>query len=484
MFFCFLDRFYGSKKDTSGNTAYSVDLPHIRRLFEELTSSLSILQVENGTDTFINSSKKKISKALSSAPFGFVDLEAVSSVVLRLLRINPSSSPKQVRADKKLYEELIYVHLPDLHCLAWQVISFLFTNTQMGTGFFERELSALTRDQIKSDLKSGTEKLSKGSERALQVFSQLIEVSESFNGQVFVCELVGSSVLLDVSSKYSALVVGLLRSGVDSAESETSSAVKSKKARYHQVNESDQKRSETAKAVFAARLNEVFASFSQILVVFKSVQGHLSPQDHVSLSEKILIVIDALLKSHNNFEFISEVSNGEFLYVLVEALKNSISTFQPAYLPPFLPVAMRLLSVMAGRMDKVGASSRRALLQADLLIHPRRTGPITYRPVSDSLVELFERTIQSIPESQEQLPQISVEVETKQPVTPVIADSFAEVKTSIISPEIKSVLAEKKPSVSAPIVKKLPPSKKNVVCEQDDEDDLELPKIVESDPDE
>jgi hypothetical protein len=440
---------------------------------------LTVLQVENGAGM-----RKKIAKAFISAPFGLVDIEAVSSIPLRLLRINSSSCPKHVRSDKRIYEELIAVHLPDLHCLAWQIIGFLFANTQIGTGGFEEELGVLAADQIRSDLKGGKENLSKGSDRALQVFSQLIKSSDTFNGQLFVCELIRSSVLIEVSLKYSRLMIGLLRSGVDSSSSELSET-KAKKTRYHQkVNESEQKRFEAASEAFLARFSSIFTFFSRALVVFEAVQGHLSSEDHVSLTEQILLVIDALLKAQRNFEFIQEVTDGSYLHILVESLKNSLCTFQPAYLPPFLPVAMRLLSVLASRADKVGSSSRRALLLVDLLIHPRRLGPIAHRPVSDSIAKLFERT-QEIHDVEELSEQPSSSYVSPMENLPKVKHDLSEVNAfdTEITSSSKSSISEAPAEASHPRVLKDTPIQNNVDDENDDDDD-ELPKIIESGPDE
>lgn len=467
---------------------HSVDLLHIRRLYDELLSSLSILQMEHHEVT-ISGGKKKLNKSLNSFPCGFINVEEVASVALRLLRVNSSSSPKQVRADKKLYDELIHKHLNDLHCLAWKVVSFLFKNLEMGTEGFEVELSVLTRDQIKSDLKTG-ETIGKGSERALEQLSQLTRSPSSFNGQVFVNEMVRSGILVEISTKSARSLCSLLRSGVNTETIPVSGS--NKKARYHQASESDQKRFETAQKTFAAELAFAFRSFSQSLVAFESSYAILSPQDHILMTENILSVMAALLKSQHNFKFIPEIHECEYLRLLINSLTYALVSFQPAYLPPFLPFAMRLLAMIAGKIDACGLAARRALLQVDLLIHPRRLGPVSFRAASEAVVKVFERP-EPVAEAVENVVIIepTVATETEKPEVAVFV-SVAAVSTPVITEPIIPVVtvptatipAQTVPSTQPPPV---PAPKRTFTAtaqdDDDEDDDLPLPQIVDSGPD-
>ena len=484
-------------------------MPHIRRLYDELLTTLSVLQIENH-EIVTSGGKKKLNKSLSSFPCGYINVEEVASVALRLLRVNSSSSPKQVRADKKLYDELVQTHLKDLHCLAWKVVTFLFENVEMGTEVFERELAGLTRDQIKSDLKDGESTIGKGSERALEQLSHLIRSPSSFNGQVFVSEMIRSGILVEVSSKATRSFCGLLRSGVNKASS-FDQQQQHKKARYHQVSESDQKRLETAQSAFASDLSKVFASLAQTFVVFESIQANLSPQDHVTMTENVLNSIASLLQSQHNYKFIPEVCEGEYLRVLVNSLTHTLVSFQPAYLPPFLPLAMRLLGLIAGRIDTCGSAARRALMQAELLIHPRRLGPVTFRVASEAIVKVFERpepiceeavkdedalesdkpavtNLTSIPKISEPEPIVtnpeSVNKIIEKPANPIIEDLVIPT----IEQPIEEPFAQKYQHIP-PVTTPQPPAplaKRSLAIEDDDDDDddLPLPQIIDSGPDE
>ena len=494
-----LDRSYGGgvKKDSAGNSQ-SVDLPHIRRLFESLLNALNLLQLE-AHELIVSGNKKKLNKALAVFPCGLINVEEVASVALRLLRVNSSTSPKQVRADKRSYDELIQVHLKDLHCLSWKIISFLLKNVEMGTEIFERELAALTRDQIKSDLKS-IEKLGKGSERAFDQFIDLARNSSSFNGQVFVKEIINSGILIEISTKATQKFSSLLRSGGIEREN---SASNNKKARYHQISESDQKRLENAQKSFCLELEESFMSLSRNFIVFESVYGHLSPQEHVSLAENLLNAILVLFQSNHNFKFVPEIFEGEYLRILVDSLSFALVSFQPAYLPPLLPISIRILNLIAGKSDASGLSARRALIQVELMIHPRRLGPVTFRPASDVITKVFERSEPQVVTTEvkeiqvtEEMPVIENVKETlvtenvyEKPV-PVINNVKVDSKPVLFKNEIetKKVVEE----ISSPIITPSPPSlststtKRNFEQhndEKDEDDDLPLPKIVDSGPD-
>lgn len=485
-----LDRFYGAKKESAVN-AQNVDLPHIRRLFESLLSALIVLQVDDHKLN-VSGNKKKLNKALTAFPCGFINVDDVSSIALRLLRINSSTSPKQVRADKRFYDELIHVHLQDLHCLAWKIISFLFKNVEIGTEIFERELAALTRDQIKSDLKT-IKQPGKGSERALEQFIDLAKHSALFNGQVFVNEIVRSGVLLEISSVATQKFSSLLRSG--GIEKETSGS-NNKKARYHQVSESDQKKLENAQKIFCSELKESFKALSRNFIVFESAYSHLSPQEHISLTENVLNAILALFQSQHNFKFVPEIFEGEYLRILVDSLSFALVSFQPAYLPPFLPISIRILNLIAGKSDASGLSARRALLQVELMIHPRRLGPVTFRPASDAIVKVFER-----PEAIVDVPMV-----TETNVIKTVSESPVSIDPPpLATAEIKHVQEENSEDVKVEnelaIVKEealtknfveSPPisetkrsfeqhSKNNTI--NDDEDDITLPQIVDIGPD-
>ena len=467
--------------------------------------ALSVLQVESRELAGFGN-KKKLNKALAAFPCGFINVEEVASVALRLLRVNSTTSPKQVRADKRSYDELIQVNLQDLHFLAWKIISFLFKNVEIGTEVFERELATLTRDQIKSDMKT-SEKLGKGSERALDQFIELAKLSSSFNGQVFVNEIVRSGVLIEISSKKTQKFSTLLRSG--GFEKENNNSNSSKKARYHQISESDQKRLENAQKAFCSELEKVFTTLSRNFTVFESVQSHLSPQEHISLTENLLTAILVLFQSQHNFKFVSEIFEGEYLRILVDSLAFALVSFQPAYLPPFLPIAMRILNLIAGKSDASGLSARRALLQVELMIHPRRLGPVTFRPASEAMVKVFERpeVVTEVVETKEaQVVEVPQVVES-----PVVAVSNkakieestdAEVKETkeddILEPVNEEIVMIKNHKVPVPLKqenliadfsKEEPPiilqSKRTFdsVVDDEDDDDLPLPQIVDSGPD-
>lgn len=485
---------------------HSVDLPHIRRLYDELLGGLSILQADQH-EIAISGGKRKLNKSFCSFPCGFINVEEVASVALRPLRVNSSSSPKQVRADKKLYDDLIQNHLKDLHCLAWKVVSFLFKNLEMGTEGFEGELGILTRDQIKSDFKNTTttgESVGKGSERALEQFSQLIRAPSSFNGQVFVNEIVRSGILVEVSTKSARSFCSLLRSGVsnDTINAAAASSTSSKRARYHhhQASESDQKRLETAQKGFASELSKAFLSLSQTLVVFESSHATLSPQDHILMTESILSAMAALLQSQHNFKFIPEICESEYMRLLINSLAYALVSFQPAYLPPFLPFALRVLGLIGGKIDACGLAARRALLQADLLIHPRRLGPVTFRAASEDIVKVFER-----PEPIGEIglvPAAAIEVEVEKvavvmanesasmgkpvPVVPIPAVSIPAVAIPVVPMSTVNIVTAPQPPAPQPIVSQPPAqsaSKRTFTANDDDEDDLPLPQIVDSGPD-
>lgn len=477
-----------------------MDFPHIRGLFDELLKVLSLLQV-NIFESSNSFGKKKLNKAFSSFPCGYINVEEVSSVALRLLRINSASSPKQVRADKKLYDDLMQVHLNDLHCLAWNILSYLFKNLEIGTEIFEKELSVLVRDQIKTDLKAG-EFLGKGSERALAHFNQLIRSSYSFNGQVFVSEIIKSGIFTELSAKFSGLFCHILRSGLI-LDIETSN----KKARIHQVSESDQKRLEMAQTVFSSKLLRTFSSLSQLFVVFESSYVNLSSKDHVVLAENIITSIVSLLQSQHNFKFVPEINEGLFLRDLVCSLSSALNSFQPAYLPPFLSFAMRIINLIASRSDGAGLIARRALLQVDLLIHPRRLGPVSYRTPTEAIIKVFERPepfceeIISSPFQNNKEEDVAILAD--EPIIANISDLKPEINTPY---EILSHSSELPvPSqieidvVADSIVSDLPsPTKlpqpevsikrnfRETVNDEDDvdDDDLPFPQIIDSGPDE
>lgn len=364
-------------------------MPHIRRLFDTLLNTLTILQVEaQACDA--SGVKRKISKALAVNPFGVVNVEEVATVPLRLLRINSTSNPKQARADKRLYDDLIQKQLAELHCLAWKILEFLFGNVEMGTEVFERELAALVRDQIKSDLKTA-EAIGKGSECALNHFNKLIKSSTSWNGQVYICEIISSGILVEISSKSLRKLAVMLRSGPNTEKIQSGSGG-NKKARYHEASESDQKRLEIAQMAFVDELDTVFFSLLSTFGVFESSQGHLNPQDHVILAENVLTAMALLFQSQSNYKsFVKKINEGDYLCQLVKVLSFALVSFQPAYLPPFLPLALRFLSSISGKSDTAGLAARRALLQVELMVHPRRSGPIVYRPASEAVKKVFER---------------------------------------------------------------------------------------------
>lgn len=477
-------------------------------MFDSLLSALSILQLEAHEST-ISGNKKKQNKALAAFPCGLLNVEEVASVAMRLLRINSATSPKQVRADKIAYEELMQVHLQDLHCLAWKINSFLFKNVEMGTEIFERELATLTRDQMKSDLKT-MEKLGKGSERALDQFIELIKLSASFNGQVFVNEIVRSGILLEISSKATQKFSSLLRSGGTERENVSSS---NKKARYHQVSESDQKRLEKAQKAFCLELEQAFSALSRNFVVFDSAYGHLSPQEHVSLTENILSSILVIFQSQHNFKFVPEIFEGEYLRILVDLLNFALISFQPAYLPPFLPISIRILNLIAGKSGAAGLSARRALLQVELMIHPRRLGPVTFRPASEAIIKLFERieppheeVIKNNSANQDEIPEevkekeievidifmteaiYSESIASKEEFTEdPKAVEYVEVEVPKAVEEPKSVeftgelkVVKVKP-IEAIISQQVKPA--IMLDSGDSDDDLPLPQIVDSGPD-
>ena len=499
----FIDRSYGGIKRETG--AQSVDFPHIRSLFDSLLDALTVLQVENSSSpTASGNGKRKISKALAAFPCGYINVEEVASVPLRLLRINSTSNPKQARADKRLYDELIQIHLADLHCVSWKVLGFLFGNVEMGTEVFERELAALVRDQIKSDLKT-FDSIGKGSECALNNFNHLMKSSTSFNGQVFVCELISSGILTELSTKSLRLFASLLRTGPDTDKlTGSSNSSSNKKARYHQINESDQKRLEMAQEAFCADLEKAFVSLSRTFGVFESCQGHLNPQDHVGLSENVLMAVAVLFQSQHNYKYVPSIVKGDYLQILVGSLSFAMVSFQPAYLPPFLPLAMRLLNGIAGRADKAGLAARKALLQVELIIHPRRAGPVTFRPTSETIIKVFERTDPIVGEKIETLTLKTVEVEIAETIKPeksVISPFVAEVVKPFEPQTINVVEAASSaaPPVSykpviIPVVSKVkveehPQNQQQVkrsapAFNEDDDDDEPLPQIVESGPDE
>jgi hypothetical protein len=462
----------------------------------------------------VSGNKKKLNKALSAFPCGFLNIEEVVSVALRLLRINSSTSPKQVRADKRSYDDLMQVYLQDLHCLAWKIISFLFKNVEMGTEIFERELAALTRDQIKSDLKS-IEKLGKSSERALDQFNNLVKNSSLFSGQVFVDEIVRCGILLEISTKSTQKFSSLLRSG--GIERENSSA-NNKKARYHQITESDQKRLENTQKSFCLELEESFKSLSRNFIVFESAYGHLSPQEHISLTENLLNAIVVLFQSQHNFKFVPEIIEGEYLRILVDYLSFALVSFQPAYLPPFLPISIRILGVIASKSDPSGLSARRALLKVELMIHPRRLGPVTFRPASDSITRVFERPEPIIETKEVPVPMatepILVEVSNEFSAvseTPMVAAKRVTEIAKPVQQEISAVNVAKvesepmtvnqenstrkyKEEITMSTSNKLTQPKRsfnqvnsinnsNNIDGEDEEDDMPLPQIVDSGPD-
>lgn len=511
-----LDRSYGSsalRKETSIQ-AQPVDVSHIRKLFDSLLDALNILQID-AHENF--SSKRKINKALAAFPCGFVNIEEVATVPLRLLRINSSSNPKQARADKKLYDQLINDYLQEFHCLSWQIFGFLFKNVEMGTEIFERELASLVRDQIKNDMKSAESSsessvlIGKGSECSLNNFNQLLRESTSFNGQVFIVELISSGILIELSNKALRLFASILRTGLNAEKKETTS---NKKTRYHQAIESDQKKLEMAQAAFAADLERTFSILSRTFCLFESSQGHINPQNHVMLSENILTSVALLSQAQHNYKFVPQVAEGEYLRVLVESLSFAVVSFQPAYLPPFLPLAMRLLSTISSRSDAAGLTARKALLQVDLMIHPRRLGPVTYRPASETIIKVFERDPVEVqvfvPEKKSSEPVVTeiinqIAPKNTQPAEPQIAEpeetqlsmtkepQYAATKKSqaiesqSIKPVEPDVIKPALPSLPVETLKPLPPSTQlpvkrsaPIVSEEDDEP---LPQIVESGPD-
>ena len=426
-------------------------------------------------------------------PCGFIDVEAVVSVPLRLLRINSASSPKQVRADKNIFNELMQIHLESLHCLAWKIISFVFKNAEMGTDIFEKELAALVRDQIKIEL-NAEKKFGKGSEKAINEFTRLIRISSSFNGQVFVREVINSGILAEVCSKYSRNMISILRDGLNTGDSNTVSS--NKRVRYHQVNESDQKRLEAAQKLFSDSLDESFRLFSRTLVIFEASQGHLSAQEHVTMVDSLLSVICALLKSQHNYKFIPEIIEREYLRILIDFLSFGLTSFQPAYLPPYLPLAMRILNLLASQIDGAGLSSRRTLLQVDLMIHPRRLGPLTYRPASESILKVFELSETVLTEQLNELKSSKIQesefqASSSSNLNAESSDSvIAEIPTmgTKLTHEIKSAEREKvgdilEISTPSKPVENLKKSSVQLQQSEDDDDDFPLPQIVESFPD-
>lgn len=476
-------------------------MPHIRKLFESLLITLNVLQLEVH-ELIISGNKKKLNKAFVGFPCGLINVEEVASVALRLLRINSSTSPKQVRADKRSYDELIQVHLNDLHCISWKIISFLFKNVEMGTEIFERELGALVRDQIKSDLKA-IGKPGKGSERALDEFIELVRQSPSFNGQVFVNELISSGIVSEISLKAIQKFSSLLRSGGIKSEN---SAKNSKKARYHEISESDQKRLENAQKSFCLELEESFMTLSRNFIVFESIYGHLSPQEHVSVTENLINAIIVLFQSQHNFKFVPEIFEAEYLRILLDSLSFALVSFQPAYLPPFLPVSIRILNLIAGKSDASGLSARRALVQVELMIHPRRLGPVTFRPASDVITKVFERSEVEVVTSEVKEIQVTedflvvneavVEVEIKEaPLGEETNESFLYEKVKEM-PIIHNLKVDSKPvsfkneieikEVEKEITKPTitPQTKRSFEQNnKEDDDDLPLPQIVDSGPD-
>lgn len=339
----------------------------------------------------LNGTNKKLSKVLGNNPNGFVSVDLVASIPLRLFRINSATSPKQTRVDKSVFDELMSVSLKELHSFAWKIVSYLFDNLEIGTEVFEVELAELIRDQIKTILKSSSSD-SIQNLNILDKFCDLItsDGSTFFSGHVFVRNLLRSDIFVEISNKGAQEIVKLLHDGL-SNEKEFNSVVSSnKRARYHQVSETDQKRQENLEKEVSVRIFAAFDFFSRSIVIFKSSTHVISTNDHIAITENLMLVLTSLIQSQHKYPFLSEDIETKYFPILYSALSSSTITFQPAYLPPFLPLALNLLSQASSRPDRSGLESRKALLKLDLMIHPRRSGPFSIRPASELIKQVFE----------------------------------------------------------------------------------------------
>lgn len=357
----------------------------MRKLFDRLLQdALSVLQNPS------EEQKKIKNKSFATVgPFGNVPVDACMALALRILRLSPTQSPKVARIDRKTFEEVIQVASSDFHLQAWRLVDFLIANVDSGMTPFEAEMAELVADRIRSDLKD--QKLSTASQYALEQFSKICASKKNgFNGSLFVRELAKSGVLGEICDLFSGQLQALCRRGLDYSSGESQATGTNKRARYHQVALNDKESVLSAEKSFRSEFDVPFESFLKPLSVFKCGQAVLAPEEHCKLAGQVINVIFALQQAGSNLAFL--MADSSILATLFEILTEAAVSFQPAFLPPFLARVLRILSVAASRSDEAGHQARLGLLRIETLIHPRRRGPLVFRPITPAIERVFSVT--------------------------------------------------------------------------------------------
>lgn len=388
VFFKLVDRQYQPYVTQQG----TIDAGFIRKLFDRLLQE-ALPALQNPSEE-----QKKIKNKLFSSvgPFGNVPLDLCMALALRILRLSPTQSPKVARVDRKTFEEVIQIASTDFHLQAWRLIEFLMANVSSGLTPFEAEMAELAADRIRSDLKE--QKLSTASQCALEQFAKICGSKMSgFNGSLFVRELAKSGVLGEICGLFGAQLSGLCRRGLDYSGGESQAAATNKRARYHQVTLNDKEAVISAEKSFRAEFDVPFETFLKPLSVFKCGQAVLCPEEHCKLAGLVINVIMSLQQAGSNLTFL--MADSSILATLLEVLTEAAVSFQPAFLPPYLPRVLRIISAAASRSDEAGHQARIGLLRIETLIHPRRRGPLVFRPVTPSIERVF-----CMPEQTESVP--------------------------------------------------------------------------------
>lgn len=356
-----------------------IDYGFLKRLFDRLLDE-AIPALQRPSEA---QQKVKNKSFLTAGPYGNVPVQACMSLALRILRLSPTHSPKQARVEKRVFDEVIAVAGNDVHTQAWRLIDFLVDNTEWGMTGFEPEMAELCAERLRSDLKAA-ESLSPASKRALNGFARIAQsMTAGFNGSLFVRELAKSGVLSECAQFLAGQIGLLLKRGPHCEESETAKQQpQNKRARYYQAAQSEKDRQAAAMAAFSEEVSAAVALFMQPMAVFSCGQSVLSPEEHCKLAGQLIALHVTFQRASRNFSFLRDF-NAQFYSSLTEAAV----TFQPAYLPPFLAHVMRILAAGAHESKE----ARMGLLRIETLVHPRRKGPIVFRPASEAVIRAFER---------------------------------------------------------------------------------------------
>ncbi len=465
-----IDRTYQPSTGSQG----PIDYGFLKRLFDRLLEE-ALPALQNPSEA---QRKVKNKSFATVGPFGNVPVQACMTLALRVLRLSPTHSPKQARVDKAVFEEVICVAGNDLHTQAWHLIDFLVENVEGGMTAFEAEMADLCAERLRSDMQAG--KISSASKKSLNAFARIVKsLTSGFNGGLFVREVAKSEVLGETGRFLMGQISSLLKRGIVEE-----SQPQAKRARYHQVAQNDKERQLAAEGAFKDELVEPVELLLQVSSVFGCGQCVLSPEEHCKLVEQLICLQVNLQRAAHNVPFLPDF-NAQIFANLTEAAVS----FQPAFLPPFLGQVLRILAGAAHGTGEAGREARRGMLRIETLLHPRRKGPVTFRPITEAVSRVYEREevigpVKEVEEAKEELKEVEQPAEA---VVQIEKNSlfetvkFAEEKKSFFAPKEFIKTAE-----TLTLPKPEPPKQSNLPIQQNhnDDDDEPLPQIIDCEPDE